>query len=156
MANLERELRQLHFASTEKLTYFLLAGAGASIGFAISLEQALPISWPSIIIIVSVLCWAASFFSGIRSITIAQSSVAINASIVGDIENVPSGQIPRLKEIANEETFFPLSKKMRFWQISQMYSLILGAMFLLFWRIAKGYPNFDPFNVCWFSVLGFN
>ncbi|NUB43643.1 hypothetical protein GEU84_004535 [Fertoebacter nigrum] len=138
------ELHKLHFATREKLIYFLLASAGAAIGFAITLRDSLPLEWPSILVILAIGVWAVSFWAGIRAIMNINHFVYANAGYLKAQNEVPVGYHPALFEIATEASFDPIQKRISRWQKLQLYGLVLGALFLMIWRVALAYPDFFP------------
>lgn len=73
-----KQLRQAH----EKHTYFLLAAAGAAIGFVINQTQGRGVSWSQVPLAAAVLCWALSFFFGCRYVAYVNSTLYSNAELL--------------------------------------------------------------------------
>jgi hypothetical protein len=140
------ELHKLHTANREKLTYFLMASAGAAIGFAITLEQTLPFSWPSVLVISSITIWALSFWSGIWALTYTRRFLYVNAKYLETKFETRPELHADLKKAATEISLDPLSSKIERCEYFQLYSLVLGATFMLVWRIAMAYPMFNLFR----------
>lgn len=140
------ELHRQHNANREKLTYFLLASAGAAIGFAITLEQQLPFNWPSILVISAITLWAISFWSGIRSLTYMRRFLYVNTKYLETRAETHPQLHETLKKAAIDISFDPLSSRVMFCESVQLYTLVFGAICMLVWRIATAYPAFNLFH----------
>lgn len=140
----QTELHKLHFASREKLTHFLLASAGAAIGFAITLRDALPLEWPNLLVILAVVFWALSFWGGIRAIMNMNHLVYANSGYLKMKGESAAVYHAALLKVATEVSFDPIQRRVNRWQKVQLYGLVFGAVSLLVWRVALAYPTFNP------------
>lgn len=61
------DLHKAHQAAQEKYTYFLLAAAGAAIGFAIQKTEGLTLSWWLLPVALATICWGISFHFGCKN-----------------------------------------------------------------------------------------
>lgn len=138
------ELIGRHFSITEKLVYFLLASAGTSIGFAITLKTSLRVAWPDILVIFAVFFWAGSFYSGIRVIYNLRELTLRNANLLRLSPNFQPHERNALENIAADKTFLPIMNKIDRWRTFQLALLVIGALALFSWRIASAYPNIYP------------
>lgn len=83
--------RQLRLAQ-EKYVYFLLAAAGAAIGFALSQTHDSVLSRSQLPLGAAVLCWGLSFFFGCRHLAYVSSTLYANAELL----KVEGGQHPEV------------------------------------------------------------
>lgn len=137
-------LHNLHHDSKEKTTHFLMARAGASIGFAISLKEALPFAWPDVLIIAAIVCWAGSFFAGIRSTEATRRVISTNSLALETLHGYEDEAREQIKAEMIQPTYDKFQGQGRFWSEAQLYSLLLGAFLIMCWRIAAAYPDFHP------------
>lgn len=138
MSERELELSKQYVAGTEKLRYFLLTSAGASIGYAITLSESLPFSWPDILVMMAILSWAVSFWAGVRTLSETNEFLRANQNYLKVVEEIPQHRTDLLR-IATEMSFDPLNRAISRNATLQLRALVTGATFLVFWRIAKAY-----------------
>lgn len=144
MSDGNEELFRQHHASFEKLTYFLLASAGTSMGFGITLKDALSFTWPDVLLILSITLWGFSFGFGIRTTIQRRQIIYANHIMLKTIASDPMNS-DMIRHAASEFSFEPLQKKINRNSALQLYLLFLGAISILFWRIAAAYPEFMPY-----------
>ena len=138
MSERELELSKQYVAGTEKLRYFLLTSAGASIGYAITLSESLPFSWPDILVMMAIVSWAISFWGGVRTLSWTNEFLSANQHYLKILEEIPHSRTELLR-IATETSFDPLNRAINRNATLQLRALVMGATFLVFWRIAKAY-----------------
>ena len=138
-------LTGVHNAAAEKLTYFLMATAGASIGFVMTQRFTVSFAWPDLLLIFAIACWAFSFWAGVRALRITLRFMRANALYLEQITQHPGDQ-KTILEIATRSSFDPDQKELLEWQNTELRFLIAGAGVLLVERIASAYPNFNPFS----------
>ena len=88
----EREVFRVLRESQSKYTYFLLAAAGAAIGFALTQTQDESLAcsqWP---LELAVFLWGSSFFCGCRHLTYVNSTLYANVVLL----KIESGQHPEV------------------------------------------------------------
>lgn len=139
----ELEIFKQHGASRERLIQFLMASAGAAIGFCVTLQDSLQFVWPDLLIILATLLFALSFLSGDRSLRNFQHLLWVNGTY---IQGAPAGVPSLVHEKAKDIVVEKVQKKHKFWSKTQLMALISGSFFLMGWRIAMGYPEFDLFS----------
>lgn len=95
--------RQLRLAQ-EKYVYFLLAAAGAAIGFALSQTHDSVLSRSQLPLGAAVLCWGLSFFFGCRHLAYVSSTLYANAELlkVEGGQHPEVGRHPQLRTAASE------------------------------------------------------
>ena len=143
------ELTKTHHAFSEKIVYFLLASAGASIGFVINQRETLLLAWPDLLLIMAIALWGLSFWAGIASLRSAVKLIGLNARLL-EQQGFSEPQFHEaLKETARPRFDYE-QKRLRFWKNVQFLSLVGGAGAVLVQRIAAGYPWFNPFD--WLTI----
>ena len=130
---LHRDYRQLQ----EKRLYFLLAGAGTSIGFATTQIGSTDVDGSFLVLVASLTLLGMSFLSGIRLLIVEEQFIYTNASELKAARDPVIGMAKpgALREFVEKETYEPLGKKKRFWGRSQVYCLFLGGILLPVWKI---------------------
>lgn len=78
MSEREVEVYRLHREVQQKYVYFLLAAAGACVGFSLTQTKGMPLSLELLPIGVAVALWGASFYFGCRQIQALDVALAIN------------------------------------------------------------------------------
>jgi hypothetical protein len=76
------DLHKAHQTGQEKYTYFLLAAAGAAIGFAVQKTEGLALTWWLLPVAASTMCWAASFCFGCANVNWVQASISANYALL--------------------------------------------------------------------------
>jgi hypothetical protein len=84
------EVYRQHRASQDKYAYFLLAAAGAAIGFALNQTQGAKLSWSQVPLGCAVLLWGLSFFFGCYRLTYIIANLSANATLL----QVQAGEHP--------------------------------------------------------------
>ena len=124
----------------EKRTYFLLAAAGAAIGFAITQTQNTTLAYSQIPLALAVLCWGLSFMCGCRGILVAQKVIRQNYEMLrtqAGLHPVLPANPEFLNWVANRiEEQARTSGRASRWQY--MF-LIAGAIFYIAWHILEMY-----------------
>lgn len=140
----KEEVFKLQIASKERLVHFLMASAGAATGFCVTLQDSLRLQWPDVLIMLATAMFALSFWAGVRTTRAMQDMLYVNGMYLEDRENLPTEHLREfVKVAAQEHGFEPIQKKIDQWTWIQSFTLISGAITLLLWRIAQGYPDFD-------------
>jgi hypothetical protein len=136
----QMEVYKQHRASQEKYAYFLLAAAGAAIGFAVSQTKDLTLAYSQLPLAVAVVLWGFSFYFGCRHITYVECILYANV----DLLKVKAGQHPRTGEnpqlihIAVEGISSAIEKNVEdaaWYGRWQFRCLIFGSAFYLGWHI---------------------
>jgi hypothetical protein len=140
--DLIQQTRESHENGQEKYTYFLLAAAGAAIGFAVQKTEGLLLSWWLLPVALSIVCWGVSFYFGCKNITWVQASKGANYNLLrlhnDSHPEQPSnegellGAVHGVKSALSENM-----KKAQFCYEWQFRSLVMGAVFFIGWRIAE-------------------
>lgn len=130
--------------SQSKYTYFLLAAAGAAIGFALTQTQNIGISCSQIPLGIAVILWGLSFYFGCRRLAYVNSTLYANSALL----NIESGQHPEVgnhpqhMQAASEgvrqaiESNSEIANKLGHWQFR---TLIAGAVFYVSWHVLEMY-----------------
>lgn len=126
----------------EKYTYFLLAAAGAAIGFAVQKTDGLRFSWWLLPVGLATICWAASFYAGCQNLLWVQSTMTGNMALL-QLQNGTHPAQPRGGDYliaaidgtreathANAGTAQGYGK----WQFRY---LVLGSALFIAWRVAE-------------------
>lgn len=87
-----REVYRQFRLTQDKYVYFLLAAAGAAIGFAVNQTHDSVLSRSQLPLGAAVLCWGLSFFFGCRHLAYVGSTLYANAELL----KVESGQHPEV------------------------------------------------------------
>lgn len=136
------ELRKVHQAGQEKYTYFLLAAAGAAIGFAVQKTEGLVLSWWLLPVAAATVSWAASFFFGCKNLYWVQSSFSANFNLLALHRGSHSQQPPSPELLAAairgvESALSHNTNKAQFFGVWQFRLLVAGAILFIAWRIAE-------------------
>ena len=140
----KEEVFKLQNASKERLVHFLMASAGAATGFCVTLQDSLRLQWPDMLIILATAMFALSFWAGVRTSRNMQWLLYVNGIYLTQLETLPTAAHQEvLRKVATETSFDPIQKWISRWSWIQSFTLISGALTLMLWRIAQGYPGFD-------------
>jgi hypothetical protein len=136
------ELYKQHQTGQDKYTYFLLAAAGAAIGFAVQKTEGLKLSLWLLPVVAAILCWGSSFFFGCKNLSWVQTSIYANYSLLQLKAGVHPEQPPhpQLVPVAISGVLIALDKNVRkaqFYGLWQFRLLIAGAVFFIGWRVAE-------------------
>lgn len=134
------EIYRQHRTAQDKYVYFLLAAAGAAIGFAVSQTQGAKLSCSQIPLGFAVGLWAFSFFFGCKHLGYVASTLFANMALlkVEAGEHPEVGTHPGYMAAASEgirsaiESNSDWASRFARWQFG---SLVLGAIFYLGWHI---------------------
>jgi hypothetical protein len=136
------ELRKAHAEAKNKYTYFLLAAAGAAIGFAVQKTEGLPLSWWLVPVALATVAWAGSFYCGCRNLSWLGAAVAANHALLqlrqGSHPQQPPH--PELVDAALRGTSGALAGnigKAESYAAWQFWLLIVGAVFFIAWRVLE-------------------
>ncbi len=88
----QMELWRSHHAMQEKIVHFLMASAGACIGFALSQVKDLLLDRSHVALGLALLLWASSFWFGFRRVQLALGVIWSN----GDLLKIKSGKHPKV------------------------------------------------------------
>ena len=135
-------LHKAHSDSQDKYTYFLLAAAGAAIGFAVQKTEGQPLSWWLSPVAAATLLWTASFYFGCKNIDWVQRSMSANFNLLqlksGTHPNQPPH--PQILEAAISGVSKALqsnAERAGFYAKWQFGTLIAGAVCFIGWRVVE-------------------
>jgi hypothetical protein len=136
------ELHKQHTAAQDKYTYFLLAAAGAAIGFAVQKTEGMKLSWWLLPVAAAILCWGASFYYGCKNLEWVHTAIRANVTLLqlraGIHPNQP--QHPSLVPVAMSGTgqaFDKSIEKASFFAKWQFRLLVSGGVCFIVWRVAE-------------------
>jgi hypothetical protein len=129
-------------AGHEKYTYFLLAAAGAAIGFAVQKTEGLPLSWWLLPVGIATALWAASFYFGCRNVNWVSAATSANFNMLQLKQGTHPEQPPNteLTAAAIRGVLTAVDhnvKKAQFYAIWQFRLLITGTAFFVAWRVLE-------------------
>ena|SRR5690606_19696942 len=137
-----RELHRLHSDSQSKYTYFLLAAAGAAMGYGLQKLDGLPLSWQVAPGVLAIALWLASFFAGCKRISWVHSSIYANYSLLQLQHGLHPDQPPH-PEILQAAMAGVRSAIVRnvnsahFYYRLQFWFLALGVASFIAWRVIE-------------------
>jgi hypothetical protein len=135
------ELYKRHEGNESKYTYFLLAAAGAAIGFAVEKTGGLRLSWWLAPVGIATVCWGLSFYCGCKSVSWGQAALHANYSFLQLVKGVyPDQPPPALTKAAASTASTAIDKngaKAKSFARWQFRFLILGAVFFIAWRLLE-------------------
>lgn len=136
MGDLQQDLCQAHRTAQDKYVYFLLAAAGAGIGFAVNQTQGAKIALSQIPIALSVICWGMSFYFGCRQQYNILSCLRMNITLIqAQLGQEPTvGSNPQTITAATqalEKVIKEISDRANSCIHWQFRMLIIGAIFFL-------------------------
>ncbi|MDT7848123.1 hypothetical protein Q9292_00770 [Methylophilus sp. VKM B-3414] len=135
-------LYKAHQAGQEKYTYFLLAAAGAAIGFAVQKTEGLTLSWWLLPVALAIICWGISFHFGCKNVIWVQTSLMANFNLLQLHQGSHPDQPPHpqfvLAAIQGVESALEKNvNKAQFYGIWQFRLLVAGAVFFIVWRVTE-------------------
>jgi hypothetical protein len=147
--DLQKEVYQQFRTSQDKYAYFLLAAAGAAIGFALTQTQGKPLSLTQLPLGIAVICWGLSFYYGCRFVEYITSSLYANFDLlkVQDGIHPDVGMNPELISAASEGIRDALknnSKETHRLANLQFQLLISGAIMYIIWHVVEMYILTKP------------
>jgi len=136
------ELYKQHGAAHDKYTYFLLAAAGAAIGFAVQKTEGASLGWSLLACGLAVLSWGLSFYFGCKSISLVKSAMHANYGLLQLRQGLHPAQPshPQELQIAMSSVRSSLEQQVNkgaFYYAWQFRLLVAGAMFFLVWHVQK-------------------
>lgn len=140
----EREVYKALRTGQDKYAYFLLAAAGAAIGFALTQTQTATISWSKLPLGLGVLAWGMSFFCGCLHLNYVNAVLFANADLlkVEDGRHPLVGRHPQMMMAASEgirsaiETNSNRGGAYARWQFR---FLVMGAASYVGWHVLEMY-----------------
>jgi hypothetical protein len=136
------DLHKAHTQGQEKYTYFLLAAAGAAIGFAVQKTEGLHLSWWLLPVGISTLLWGASFYCGCRNLDRVSAALSANFTLLQLRKGTHPNQPPHLDlteaalrgVVTALESNIKNAEKFSKWQFRL---LIAGVVMFVSWRILE-------------------
>ena len=145
------DLRKSQNESLEKYAYFLLAAAGAAIGYSLSKTDNKFLGWNLMPLGMAVLSWGLSFYFGCKYILCKQKANAINIQagnrILGTVSPIERNKIIQEADALFYATMTDLTKNGK----RQFTCLIGGVIFFVLWYVIELYIKTYPCNA--FSSL---
>jgi hypothetical protein len=140
----ELEVYRAHRTAQEKYSYFMLAAAGAAIGFSVTRTQGLVLSWSQIPLAAAVICWGFSFFCGCMNLRYVESNLYANMSLLKVIsgKHPDVGNHPQMMQAASEGIRSAMesnSNRTTFYGRWQFYLMMLGAVSFVGWDVYEMY-----------------
>lgn len=136
------DLHKAHQTGQEKYTYFLLAAAGAAIGFAVQKTEGLSLSWWLLPVAIATICWSASFYFGCKNVIWVQTSIMANFNLLqlrqgSHPEQPPHSELVSAAIRGVESALEENVNNAQFYGIWQFRLLVAGAIFFIAWRVAE-------------------
>lgn len=140
----EKVLFEAHRTGQDKYTYFLLAGAGAAIGFAVTRTSDAVMSWSQVPLALAVVAWGLSFFFGCRQIAYVQSVLYSNSELirVNEGRHPMAGNHPEAMAIGRESLSKALDRhnnRASLFARWQFYMLVAGGVLYVLWHALEMY-----------------
>lgn len=139
-----RALYTAHRTAQDKYTYFLLAAAGAAIGFAVTRTGDVRLAWSQVPLALAIAAWGLSFFFGCRYIGYVQSTLYANNELlrVQEGRHPLAGAHPHAIAAASEgirNAVESNNKKASFLGRLQFNMLIGGGVLCVTWHVVEMY-----------------
>ena len=136
------EVRKAHNAGQEKYTYFLLAAAGAAIGFAVQKTEDQILTWWLLPVALATLSWGISFYFGCKNIERVHASMGANATMLQLRQGIHPDQpsTPQHADDAMAGVGAALERSIvraTVYSIWQFRMLVLGSIFFIAWRVLE-------------------
>ncbi len=136
------DLHKAHQTGQEKYTYFLLAAAGAAIGFAVQKTEGLSLTWWLLPVALATICWSGSFYFGCKNVIWVQTSIMANFNLLQLRQGSHPDQPPHPELVAAamrsvESALEKNGSKAQFYGVWQFRLLVVGAIFFIAWRVAE-------------------
>lgn len=136
------DLHKAHQTGQEKYTYFLLAAAGAAVGFAVQKTEGIKLSWWLLPVALATASWGVSFFFGCKNLTWVQSSIFANFNLLQLKRGSHPEQPPHPALVAAamrgvESALEKNGDKAQFYGVWQFRFLVAGAVFFIAWRVIE-------------------
>lgn len=143
----DENLREVFKALREaqnRYAYFLLAAAGAAIGFALNKTEDLGLEWSQVPLGIAVLAWALSFYFGCRQLSYVSSTLYSNIVLI----QVQSGSFPGVGTDASlvlaasqgiSQAIESNSARIKSLGFLQFKLLVSGALLFMAWHVVEMY-----------------
>jgi hypothetical protein len=136
------DLHKAHSQGREKYTYFLLAAAGAAIGFAVQKTEGLPLSWWLLPVGVAIIFWGGSFYYGCKALDRVSAATSANFNLLRLLQGSHPKQPhePQLASNARRDVEAALQKNIedaQTYAVRQFRLLVTGAVLFVLWRGAE-------------------
>jgi hypothetical protein len=136
------DLHKAHQTGQKKYTYFLLAAAGAAIGFAVQKTEGLLLTWWLLPVALATICWSASFYFGCKNVIWVQTSIMANFNLLQLQQGSHPDQPPHPELVSAairgvENALEENANNAQFYGIWQFRLLVAGAIFFITWRVAE-------------------
>lgn len=140
----QREVFRVLRESQSKYTYFLLAAAGAAIGFALTQTQDESLACSQLPLGIAVFLWGISFFCGCRHLAYVNSTLYANTVLlkIESGQHPAVGNHPQYIQATSEgvrqaiEQNSESANRLGHWQFR---FLIAGAVFYVIWHLLEMY-----------------
>jgi hypothetical protein len=118
--------------------YFLLAAAGAGIGFAVTQSQQATIAWSKLPLAIAVVCWGLSFIFGCKQLRQTNNILQKNYQMLRVQKGIhpvlpPTPEVLAFIEKDLEES----SSSSGGWGRLQFSYLVAGAIFFVLWHVIE-------------------
>lgn len=134
---MQTEIYRQHRQAQDKYVYFLLAAAGASIGFALNQTKDLALGVSQAPLGLAVLLWSISFIAGCRKLI--RTELALSANI--DLLKVQQGGFhPAEAEAAAHAVRTAIDRyneAMVFWHTVQLWAFVSGGVSYIGWHVLE-------------------
>ena len=137
MSDKTSELTKRHFEAVDKYVYFLLAAAGAAIGFAIQKVDNRLFSYSLIPLGLSVLCWVISFYSGCNCIK--NKNMATESNLLAMTQYDFTNNLSREDQIKSINLYSKFMTRSKRFSDYQFNFLVIGVILYIFWSILEMY-----------------
>lgn len=130
----------------QKHTYFLLAAAGAAIGFAVQKTEGINFDQWALPVALAVLCWGLSFYCGCKNVNYLQSALGSNFLLMQLHDGIAKNQPGTPEELAvalrvTNEAVTAKGRKASFYSGWQFRFLITGSGFFIIWHVLRLWRN---------------
>ncbi len=139
-AQASNESTKLYYERREKLIYFLMASAGAAIGFIITRIENEKIDYIYISYLFSAILFSISFIYGYFSLSQITAVNRANANLYGELhrdQNNPMAQ--KALDISSQKIFPKLDRSLRHREGVQFYTIIIGSLFYIMGPLINSY-----------------
>jgi hypothetical protein len=145
----DEKISKLYGESAEsgrQFTYFLLAAAGAAIGFSVQVTQGKALSYSHFLLGAAVLFWSASFYAGCRKLDTSHNIVVRNIKylqICTDMaRNLAEGDAAAVKlKNTMQGDLQKDGEKSAKWANYQVGLFYTGGIAFVFWHVVQMYFN---------------
>ncbi len=135
----EKQIRLEHRQLQEKRIYFLLAAAGACIGFSVTQMDDLNASSSLYLLIASLALCGLSFVAGLKTVSKEEKLLETNSAYLDSVKLLSGdpNKEDQFKKLVSDEAFDPIGRAKLFWSNVQMSSLFMGGILLPIWKLAE-------------------